>query len=78
MGNYFCGNSSAGGWVGFNDPNHSGPHPNKSIGLSAQLPYGFDYDPEDVRNAGPCFAYSLPVRSFHTRRDRVASLTTCR
>ena len=24
------------------------------------------------------FAYSLPVHSFHTRRDRVASLTTCR
>ena len=20
MGNYFCGNSSAGGWVGFDDP----------------------------------------------------------
>ena len=20
MGNYFCGNASAGGWVGFNDP----------------------------------------------------------
>ena len=27
-------------------------------------------------NAGPSFAYSLPVHSFHTRRDRVASLTT--
>ena len=27
---------------------------------------------------GPSFAYSLPVHSFHTRRDRVASLTTCR
>ena len=47
MGNYFCGNSSAGGWVGYNDP-----RPNKSVGLSAQLPYGFDYDPEDTANAG--------------------------
>ena len=28
--------------------------------------------------SGPSFAYSLPVHSFHTRRDRVASLTTCR
>ena len=27
---------------------------------------------------GPSFAYSLPVHSFHTRRDRVASLTTRR
>ena len=26
---------------------------------------------------GPSFAYSLPVHSLHTRRDRVASLTTC-
>ena len=39
-------------------------------------------DPEtlaiDLRNAvlsGPSFAYSLPVHSFHTRKDRVASLT---
>ena len=30
------------------------------------------------RVARPAFAYSLPVHSFHTRRDRVASLTTCR
>ena len=27
---------------------------------------------------GPSFAYSLPVRYFHTRRDRVAALKTCR
>ena len=27
---------------------------------------------------GPSFAYSLPVHSFHARRDRVASLKTCR
>ena len=27
---------------------------------------------------GPSFAYSLPVHSFRTRRDRVASLPTCR
>ena len=26
---------------------------------------------------GPSFDYSLPVHSLHTRRDRVASLTTC-
>ena len=26
---------------------------------------------------GPSFAYSLPLHAFHTRRDRVASLTTC-
>ena len=40
MGNYFCGNSSAGGWVGYNDPRGQ----NHVQGLSAQLPYGFDYD----------------------------------
>lgn len=28
--------------------------------------------------SGPSFAHSLPVHSFHTRRDRVASLKTCR
>ena len=27
---------------------------------------------------GPSFAYSLPVHSLHTRRDRVASLPPCR
>ena len=27
---------------------------------------------------GPSFAYSRPVHSFHTRRDRVASSTPCR
>ena len=27
---------------------------------------------------GPSFAYSLPVHAFRTRRDRVASLITCR
>ena len=63
MGNYFCGNSSAGGWIGYNDPRgmpglsgESGvldnasqfpfPKYNGSQGLSAQLPWGFDYDPE--------------------------------
>ena len=29
-------------------------------------------------NALQARPYSLPVHSFHTRRDRVASLTTCR
>eukprot|EP01043_Picozoa_sp_COSAG02_P002412 COSAG02_NODE_55_length_43887_cov_30.660364_33_plen_712_part_00 len=48
MGNYFCGNSSAGGWVGYNDPRD-----NTSVGLSAQLPYGFDYDPADATKQGP-------------------------
>jgi hypothetical protein len=60
QGNYFCGNASAGGWVGFNDPRgapgSSGtdgkldpgqpPSYNGSQGLSAQLPWGFNYDPE--------------------------------
>jgi hypothetical protein len=60
MGNYFCGNASAGGWVGFNDPRGM-PGPsgvngsldngqpqsyNGSQGLSAQLPWGFNYDPD--------------------------------
>ena len=31
----------------------------------------------DSDDSGPSFAYSLPVHSFRTRRDRVASLTTC-
>jgi len=55
MGNYFCGNASAGGWVGFNDPrgNPGDPNYNGSQGLSAQLPYGFDYDPTNDRQAGP-------------------------
>ena len=46
MGNYFCGNASAGGWVGFNDPrgmpgdaNYDGTQ-----GLSPALPVGFDYN----------------------------------
>ena len=32
------------------------------------------------RSCGPCpsFAYSLPVHSVHARRDRVATLPTCR
>ena len=63
MGNYFCGNASAGGWVGFNDPRgmpglsgETGQLDNSSQityakyngsqGLSAQLPWGFDYDSE--------------------------------
>ena len=29
-------------------------------------------------DVGPFFAYSLPVHSFHTRRDRLAALTACR
>lgn len=51
MGNYFCGNSSAGGWVGFNDPrgNPGDPGYNGSQGLSAQLPFGFDFDPANDR-----------------------------
>ena len=40
MGNYFCGNSSAGGWVGFEDPRGQ----NHSQGLSPALPFGFDYN----------------------------------
>ena len=38
-------------------------------------------DAEPQRQAGrrgPSFAYSLPVHSLHTRRDRVASSKTCR
>eukprot|EP01048_Picozoa_sp_COSAG05_P002813 COSAG05_NODE_122_length_17611_cov_47.044655_11_plen_437_part_00 len=48
MGNYFCGNASAGGWVGFNDPRGDPGDPgyNGTQGLSAQLPWGFNYDPE--------------------------------
>ena len=63
MGSYFCGNSSAGGWVGYNDPRGmpglsgiSGRLDNTSQityaayngsqGLSAQLPWGFDYSNE--------------------------------
>ena len=42
VGNYFCGNSSAGGWVGFDDPRQQ----NTAQGLSPALPVGFDYDPE--------------------------------
>lgn len=41
MGSYFCGNSSAGGWVGFGDPRGS----NTTQGLSPALPVGFQYDP---------------------------------
>jgi hypothetical protein len=52
MGNYFCGNSSAGGWVGHDDPRGV----NKTQGLSAQLPYGFDYDPTDAENGGQFLA----------------------
>jgi hypothetical protein len=68
MGNYFCGNSSAGGWVGHDDPRGD----NKSQGLSAQLPWGFDFDPSDESNAGP-FLASLkdPAGAiFHVWRDQ--------
>ena len=41
MGNYFCGNSSAGGWVGYDDPRQG----NRAQGLSPALPVGFTYDP---------------------------------
>ena len=44
MGNYFCGNSSAGGWVGYDDPRQG----NRSQGLSPALPVGFDYDPTNA------------------------------
>ena len=40
MGDYFCGNSSAGGWVGYMDPRMA----NHSQGLSPALPFGFDYN----------------------------------
>jgi len=52
MGNYFCGNSSAGGWVGFDDPRGD----NKSQGLSAQIPWGFDFDPTNEKQAGDFLA----------------------
>ena len=70
MGNYFCGNSSAGGWVGYNDP-----RPNNTVGLSAQLPYGFDYNATDANHQGPFLSSlkdpgksqycNLPTRTFH-------------
>ena len=40
MGDYYCGNSSAGGWVGYDDPRGD----DGSQGLSPAMPYGFDYD----------------------------------
>ena len=40
MGDYYCGNSSAGGWVGWDDPRGD----NGTQGLSPAMPYGFDYD----------------------------------
>ena len=43
MGNYFCGNSSAGGWVGFDDPRGQ----NHEQGLSPALPVGFTYNDTD-------------------------------
>ena len=66
MGSYFCGNASAGGWVGFDDP-----RPNRSVGLSPQRPFGFDYNQTDVANAGP-FLASLrnPAGAiFHVHRN---------
>ena len=53
MGNYFCGNSSAGGWVGYDDPRQG----NTAQGLSPALPVGADYDakahPEMAKWANP-------------------------
>lgn len=40
MGSYYCGNSSAGGWVGDQDPRGD----NSTQGLSPLLPQGFDYN----------------------------------
>jgi hypothetical protein len=64
----FCGNSSAGGWVGHDDPRGD----DKTQGLSAQLPFGFDFDPQDEMNGGP-FLASLkdPAGAiFHAFRDQ--------
>lgn len=44
MGDYFCGNSSAGGWVGYDDPRQG----NLSQGLSPALPVAMDYDDEFI------------------------------
>lgn len=40
MGNYYCGNSSAGGWVGYNDPRDK----NHTQGQSPILPVSFEYN----------------------------------
>jgi hypothetical protein len=51
MGNYFCGNSSAGGWVGFNDPRGQPGDPgyNGTQGLSAQLVSRLEYTRYSLR-----------------------------
>ena len=79
MGNYFCGNSSAGGWVGYDDPRGA----NKTQGLSAQLPTGFDFDPTDTLRGGPFLASMKDPAGaiFHAWRDqarcsRLAALRT--
>ena len=68
MGNYFCGNSSAGGWVGYDDPRGD----DKTQGLSAQLPFGFDFDPTDEMSAGPFLASMKDPAGaiFHVWRDQ--------
>ena len=52
-----------------------------ALSASMTVPAGMEVDRVVLRENqtdGPSFAYSLPVHSFHTRRDRVASFTTCR
>jgi hypothetical protein len=64
MGNYFCGNSSAGGWVGFDDPRQG----NSAQGLSPALPVGFDFDPEQHPDLAEWSETSWPGAIMHVWR----------
>jgi hypothetical protein len=59
MGNYYCGNSSAGGHVGENDPRGK----NHTKGLSPFLPAALSYDPskaagQELATFGSAFGLS--------------------
>ena len=64
MGDYFCGNSSAGGWVGYDDPRGA----DAAAGLSPALPTGFDFDA--ARDM--CCGFYTPARMDGVRSHRAA------
>jgi len=75
MGDYYCGNASAGGWVGYDDPRGS----NRSQGLSPALPVGFDYDAKKypllstIKNAAGAVLHVWRAQGWYVNMFEVAT-----